>query len=399
MKFFLRSFFFIILGSLATLSFGFWQMMKNLPDPRFLEHYTPSSMTYIYDRNGRLMQEWGNEYRAFTSYSNIPNLLIQAFLSAEDKYFFQHPGVDFISLTRSLIHNFENKTVIGGSTITQQVAKNFVIGDEKTFLRKIKEAILAFKIEYYLSKSKILEIYLNHIYLGKKTFGVTAAAKKYFDKTLKELKPGDMAFLAALAKYPSAQNKTRVIQRRNWILKRMNQDFLISEKMLKESLNDTFPLAKQKFKTDYGHYFLESVKRQVHYEKHQNIVTTLQPNLQKIVEKILSYHLSIYNKSAKTPLTGGVVIMDANSGEVLAETGGYDYATQKFDCATQAKRQVGSLFKPFVYLTAFEKGIESSLTFYDQPLEFDGGYKPKNFSGRYYGNVSLEQAFIHSREF
>ncbi len=397
MRLFFKLFFLIA----SSASFGFciwlWMIAKTLPDPRFLEHYTPSSVVYLYDRNEKPIQEWGSQYRSYVSYAGIPHLVIQAFLYAEDKYFFQHMGVDFISLARSFIHNMDKKNKIGGSTITQQIAKNFIVGDEKTILRKIKEAILAFKIEYYLPKPKILEIYLNHIYLGRKTFGIKAAARQYFDKPLTTLTPSDMAFLAALAKYPSARNIDRIIQRRNWILRRMRDDFLISQKIFKESITAPLPNPKKKVQPDYAHYFVESLKRQIGNQKAEHIVSTLHPSIQKIVEKTLKHHLLSYNQFALHPITGGVVVMNAKTGEVLAEAGGCDYKKQKFDCATQAKRQIGSLFKPFVYLAAFEKGIKPSLSFYDQPLEFDGGlYRPKNFSGTYYGKVSIHNAFCHS---
>ena len=384
---------------LGIICIVIWYASINLPNPKFLSDYNPSSVNYIYDNRGNLLQEWGRDYRLFVPYTAFPVLLVQAFLSAEDRYFFQHPGVDILSIARSFMHNMEGKTRAGGSTITQQIAKNFLIGDERTFLRKIREAILAFQIERQLSKQKILEIYLNHIYLGKGSYGVGAAAQRYFQKDLKNLKISEIAFLAALPKYPGIQNAERIRKRRNWILKKMYQEKLISIKLLTQAFEEPVPVIKEKTKTPYGHYFLEAAKKELQktnlHLSSARIVTTMNPWLQCIAEKSLQDHLNSYNAKSRQSLTGGLILMDAQTGEVLAHTGGYHFLMQNFDCALQAKRQVGSLFKPIIYAAAFEKGVSPQLEFYDQPLVF-GTYRPKNISGRHYGRVSIEHAFIHS---
>ena len=206
-----------------------WNFSNNIPDYKFLKNYKPPVSSKVYSGNGDLVADFSKEKRVFVPYSSIPNNVINAFLSAEDKNFFSHPGVDAKGILRALVNNIKNimtsKRLEGASTITQQVAKNFLLTNEVSLNRKIKEAILAFRIERALTKERILELYLNQIYLGSGSYGVAAASLEYFDKSIKELNYEEAALLAALPKAPSKYNPYRNIElakfRRNLVLKNL----------------------------------------------------------------------------------------------------------------------------------------------------------------------------------
>ena len=213
-----------------------WNYSNSIPDYKFLKSYKPPVSSKVYSGNGDLVADFSTEKRIFVPYSSIPNNVINAFLSAEDKNFFSHPGVDAKGVIRATINNIQNimtsKRLEGASTITQQVAKNFLLNNEVSLNRKIKEAILAFRIERTLSKERILELYLNQIYLGSGAYGVAAASLEYFDKSIKELTYEEAALLAALPKAPSRYNPYRDIKlakfRRDLVLKNLLDNNFIS---------------------------------------------------------------------------------------------------------------------------------------------------------------------------
>ena len=206
-----------------------WTYSNNIPDYKFLKSYKPPVSSKVYSGNGELVADFSKEKRIFIPYNSIPKIVINSFLSAEDKNFFSHPGVDAKGVLRAVINNIKNiissKRLEGASTITQQVAKNFLLSNEISFNRKIKEAILAFRIERALSKERILELYLNQIYLGSGAYGVAAASLEYFDKSIKDLDYNEAALLAALPKAPSRYNPYRDIKlakfRRDLVLKNL----------------------------------------------------------------------------------------------------------------------------------------------------------------------------------
>ena len=212
-----------------------WNFSNNIPDYKFLKNYKPPVSSKVYAGDGNLVADFSKEKRIFVPYRSIPTNVINAFLSAEDKNFFSHPGVDAKGVLRATINNFKNimtsKRLEGASTITQQVAKNFLLTNEVSLNRKLKEAILAFRIERALTKERILELYLNQIYLGSGAYGVAAASLEYFDKSIKELDYAEAALLAALPKAPSKYNPYRDIElakfRRNLVLKNLlENDFI-----------------------------------------------------------------------------------------------------------------------------------------------------------------------------
>ena len=234
---YLKKFLYIALAlfSLLVIIISFFSI--NLPDYSQLKNYKPSIMTRVHNSSGELVKEYSNEYRVFIPIDAVPAIVKSAFISAEDKNFYRHIGVDLLGISRAFINNIKNlssnKRPQGASTITQQVAKNFLLTDELSLTRKIKEAILAIKIETTFSKDKILELYLNQIYLGSGTYGVAAASNRYFKKSLQEITIEEAAYLAALPKAPSnyhpVRNYDNAIARRNWVLSRMYSNNYINE--------------------------------------------------------------------------------------------------------------------------------------------------------------------------
>ena len=244
----------IFLSIVFLLFSAFWYFSHDLPDFKKLAKYEPSVLSRVYDDNGQLIAEYAIEKRLFIPYESIPNKVIFSFLSAEDKNFFEHPGIDARGVTRAIIRNISNvltnKRLEGASTITQQVAKNFLLTNEISLKRKIKEAILAFRIEKAYTKKRILELYLNEIYLGQGTYGVASASLEYFDKSVKELNYNEAALLAALPKAPSKynprKNKELAKMRRNLVLKNLKDNDYISTKEFKKFSKEKINLKKRK---------------------------------------------------------------------------------------------------------------------------------------------------------
>ena len=236
---------FILLSGILIISV-LWKYSNELPDYKFLLNYKPPVSSKVYSGNGELVSDFSKEKRIFVPINSIPKNVINAFLSAEDKNFFSHPGVDAKGVVRAVINNISNiiysKRLEGASTITQQVAKNFLLTNEISFNRKIKEAILAFRIERALSKERILELYLNQIYLGQGTYGIAAASLEYFDKSIKELNYSEAALLAALPKAPSRYNPYRDIEvakfRRNLVLKNLFENNYLTSEWYKKLKNE-----------------------------------------------------------------------------------------------------------------------------------------------------------------
>ena len=233
-KFLIVFFILVLLFIFST----FWYFSIGLPDYKKLSNYQPPISSRVYSEDGKLIAEYAIQKRLFVPYESIPDVIINSFLSAEDKNFFNHPGIDAKGIVRATINNLknisQNKRLEGASTITQQVAKNFLLTNEVSMRRKIKEAILAFRIERAYSKERILELYLNQIYLGQGTYGIAAASLEYFDKSIKELNYLDAALLAALPKAPSKYNPYKYPDvakfRRNLVLQNLQENNFISKK-------------------------------------------------------------------------------------------------------------------------------------------------------------------------
>ncbi len=311
-----------IMGLIALLLI-FSHYGRSVDDYRQLATYEPPITSRLYAADGKLLAEYASEKRVFVPYEAIPPKLIQAFISAEDKKFFTHGGVDFMGITRAVFQNIRNigrgRRMIGASTITQQVAKNFLLTNEASFERKIKEAILAIRIERAFTKEYIMELYLNQIYLGHYSYGVAAAALNYFDKSLDELTIAEDAFLAALPKGPNNYDPDKrydeAVARRNWVLSRMAEDGYITEEQAVEASREPITLAKREkgeTATD-GEYFAEEIRRDLVSKYGEDILykgglavrTTLDPEKQKYAADALRQGLLNYDRrhGFRTPIT------------------------------------------------------------------------------------------------
>lgn len=304
-------FFFAVIGLVLAIT-SYWKISQELPDFHQLAKYEPAVTTRLYAGNGQVMMEYANEKRLFVPEEKMPDLVKKAFIAAEDKNFYTHSGVDFMGILRAVIINIKNfgtgRRPTGASTITQQVAKNFLLTSELSYIRKIKEAILATKIEQAFTKQHILELYLNEIYLGNRAYGVAAAALNYFGKSLDDLKLEEIAYLAALPKGPNnyqpSRNYEAAVTRRNWVLDRMAEEGFIEEEdaiKAKEKPLETLDGRGEMVKD--AEYFSEEVRRQVKakfgedalYEGGLLIRTTLNPKLQEIATKVFKQELRNYD--------------------------------------------------------------------------------------------------------
>jgi len=481
-----------------------------LPDYKYLKNYKPPVSSKLYSGNGVLVSDFSSEKRIFVPYSAISQTVINAFLSAEDKNFFDHPGVDAKGVVRAIKNNIFNllysKRLEGASTITQQVAKNFLLTNEVSIDRKIKEAILAFRIERVLSKKRILELYLNQIYLGEGSYGIASASLRYFNKPISELNYGEAALLAALPKAPSKynpyKNKELAKFRRNLVLNNLLDNGFIDQKQHSKLINSKIKLQKRKrIYLEDSRYYVEDVRKDVIdkygydkvYKQGFNIKTPLDLELQKIatqslrnglqefdkrkgwrgplsnikkyknwkkdlkdlnLEKSLGWELAVvtridkfetviktqnddngtinfndidwtrkefkklfkigdiiyvkklsdgnYSLKQLPRANGGIVVMDPFSGRVLALSGGFSFKQSEFNRASQAKRQPGSAFKPFIYALALENNFSPTTLVLDAPIVLDQGndlkmWKPENYGKKFYGPSTLRTGIEKSR--
>ena len=502
---------FLILIFLAFSSL--WYFSSGLPDYKKLTDYQPPVSSRIYSDNGSLIAEYAIEKRLFIPYSSVPKKIINSFLSAEDKNFFNHTGIDAKGIARAIIKNvnniINNKRLEGASTITQQVAKNFLLTNEVSIKRKIKEAILAFRIEKAYSKERILELYLNQIYLGEGTYGIAAASLEYFDKSVKELKYEEAALLAALPKAPSKYNPFRygaeAKLRRDLVLNNLEENGFINKKELKKLKNKKILLKKRKIKiADEANSYSEEIRRiikenygfkklyeeglaikspvNMDYQKHAqkslrdgieaydkrqgwrgSITNKINDKnwkkkinqykldfnlnwkvaeLKKIENNYLVYNILKTNKEVKIDnnslkwivnkkkindifkigdinfisdtknnyfeikqypkVNGAIVVIEPYTGRVKALVGGFNFRSSEFNRATQAKRQPGSAFKPFVYAAALENNYSPNSIVLDAPFIADQGvglkiWKPENYGKKFYGPSTLRKGMEFSR--
>ena len=502
----------LILSSFFIGFSALWYFSSGLPDYKKLESYEPPVSSRVYADNGTLIAEYAIEKRLFIPYDSIPVLVINAFLSAEDKNFFNHPGIDPKGIMRAVINNFKNivnnKRLEGASTITQQVAKNFLLTNEVSIKRKIKEAILAFRIEKAYTKEKILELYLNQIYLGEGTYGIAAASLEYFDKSVKELDYSEAALLAALPKAPSRYNPFRYYDeaklRRNLVLENLNENNFINSTDLEKYKKQKINLKKRKIKLlKEANYYTEEIRRiikdnygfdklyaeglyiksalDVDYQLHAlsalrsgiesydrrhgwrgallnskvdknwkkklkqkkidtslgwkfaeiidvkvseitfNIVnekkrgTIKRANLKWAIKKTIYDSFKVndiifVSKNSKNnwelkqypKVNGAIVALNPYNGKVKALVGGFSFESSQFNRVTQAKRQPGSAFKPFVYAAALENNFSPNSIVLDAPFIAEQGvglknWKPENYGKEFYGPTTLRKGIEYSR--
>ncbi|MDF1791884.1 MAG: penicillin-binding protein 1A [Thalassobaculaceae bacterium] len=302
------------IGAAGAVLYGFHHFGRGLPDYEFLADYEPPVVTRVHAGDGRLLAEYARNKRIFVAIDAIPKRVVKAFLAAEDKNFYNHPGIDFISLASAVVINLKNygtgRRPVGASTITQQVAKNFLLTNEVSIDRKAKEAILSFRIERVLSKDRILELYLNEIYLGFGSYGVAAAALNYFDKPLAELTVAEAAYLAALPKAPNNYHPTRkhaaAIARRNWVIGQMAENGFITQAEADAARTEPLVVATATTTVDEtsADYFAEEVRRDLIdrygdtglYEGGLSVRTTLDPKMQRIADRALRQGLEEYDR-------------------------------------------------------------------------------------------------------
>ncbi len=351
--------------------------------------------------DGTLLETYGDVFGRKVHVRYLPKHVPQAVLAAEDRRFYSHFGVDAVGLVRAIVANIRAGHVVqGGSTITQQVAKNLFLTPERSMSRKIREAILALKLEARFSKDDILTVYMNRMYLGSGTWGIDAAAKRYFNKPAEALSVYEAAMIAGLLKAPSrynpANSKDLAHARAVLVLNSMaDVDFLTPAQAQDAAIKRTSAVRgktrpAQRYFTDW---IVERVRGYVGSGQGDLIVkTTLDPKLQRMAEAKTE---KIMAEAAERGVTQVGLVLMTPEGAVRAMIGGKDYGDSKFNRATQALRQPGSSFKPFVYLAALEAGLSPNTTFTDAPLAI-GRYTPKNYGGKYYGNVTLRTALAKS---
>ncbi|MGL4636856.1 MAG: penicillin-binding protein 1A [Beijerinckiaceae bacterium] len=512
------------IGLLGAAVFGYviWKYSQDLPEHAQLQNYEPPVMTRVHAGDGGLLAEYANQRRLYLPIQAMPRLLISAFLSSEDKNFYKHNGIDPEGIARAVVSNFRNRGARqqGASTITQQVAKNFLLDGTQSYERKIREALIALRIESSFSKDKILELYLNEIYLGLGNYGVAATALNYFGKSVHELTLAEVAYMAALPKGPNnyhpIEKREQALIRRNWVIERMVDNGFVTrpdaDKAKAEPLTVNLRAVSANFLN--AGYFAEEVRRELAerygskklYEGGLSVRTTLDPRLQVMARKALMDGLvrfdeargwrgtekkvppsgdwgaalaaePLYNdvqpwrvavvldvtdqqirigiQPRKLPggqiererivgvipaegarwtrrrltqlvtagdviyaeptdrqgqfrlrqfpeISGAITVLDPHTGRILAMVGGFSFDQSEFNRATQAIRQPGSSFKPFVYATALDNGYTPSSVIVDEAIEIDQGgtlgiWKPENYDGGTAGPRTLRYGIEQSK--
>ncbi|MEN8189894.1 MAG: PBP1A family penicillin-binding protein [Thermodesulfobacteriota bacterium] len=411
--------FFLLIALLLTGFLGvllYSLVALKIPDIRSVAHYQPQESTVIYDRHGRVIDQIYLENRMVLEINEIPPLLAKAFVSAEDSRFYDHPGLDFWSVLRAAVINLKRgRRGQGGSTITQQVARSLLLTPEKTYLRKFKEAILAWRIDTLLEKDEILYIYLNQIYLGSGAHGVETAAQTYYGKSARRLSLGEMALLAGLPQAPSRYSPLKNLQkarrRQRYVLNRMAEEGYVTIDQARTAYGEEIRLNKGAAQArERNGYYLQLVRKQAAAILERplsragvRIYTSLDQNIQVKADRAVARGVadSMTRSRSKQPPQAALVAMESCSGRVRALVGGTDFSESPFDRASQASRSAGSLFKPLLYAAAFEHGYSPSTLINDEPLTIRGHdgrpWRPKNFSGRHYGATSLKEALVNSR--
>ena len=381
--------------------------------------YSPKLSTQIFDRNGELVANiFEKHHRLYVNYNEIPARAIEALVAIEDTAFFEHKGLNYEAIFRAVIKVIEARSFVeGASTITQQLVKNTVLTREKKIIRKIKEALLAFKVESELTKEQILERYLNHVYFGSGYYGIRTASIGYFRKNLDELTLKEIAILVGLPRAPSAYDPTRNIDlslsRANRVLYRMHTLGWISEKEYRVSLAEVPIVYDDTLTRNRAPYVVDEVIRRAS-QKYEDFRTggyeihlSIDLKLQELARKSLEFgHSEIIKRhpqeSNSTILNGALVSLDVQSGDILAMVGGVNYRDSHFNRAVQSRRQPGSSFKPFIYQKALDVGYSTmseipdiSRVYIDEAREED--WRPKNYGESFEGLVTLKDALVHSR--
>lgn len=356
----------------------------------------------ILANDGSVLARYGDIKGESLAISELPPYLIQAVLATEDRRFYYHFGVDPIGLARAIVVNFTRKGVIqGGSTITQQLAKNLFLTQDRTLKRKIQEALLALWLEKELTKNEILAAYLNRVYMGSGAYGVDAASQIYFKKSARDLSLRESAILAGLLKAPSRysprSNPLLSNERADVVIANMKAAGYLTEEQQKTATRTPLPRRKP-LANDSSQYFGDWIVEQLDdligaQENDIVIETTMDPDVQRGAAENLNRVLQ--EEGEKRKISQGSVVVMQRDGAILAMVGGRDYDASQFNRATHAMRPAGSSFKPVVYLTALEAGFAPDTIVIDEPIT-EGRYRPTNFDGQYYGEIPLSTALAFS---
>lgn len=385
------------------ITFAGWLLycVLTLPDIDQAVARTRQPSTTITAENGNEVKTFGSVYSEVIRLNELPSYVPDAIISTEDRRFYAHFGFDIVAFTRAMLTNiFMGRYAQGGSTITQQVAKNLFLTSQKNIKRKTQELLLAFWLEHKFSKEQILTLYLNRVYLGAGTYGIEAASQKYFQKSSRDMNLLEAAIIAGMLKAPSRYNPIasaeRAKARAKVVLQNMVNNDALTERQMKYAL--TLPVGEDKsYKVQGADYFADWVYREVNDyigERDNDIYvyTTLDQKIQENAEKILRE--AVFAAKNRNVSEGAVVVLN-KSGEVKAMVGGIDYRKSQFNRAVTALRQPGSAFKPFVYLTALQNGWKREARIDDVPLSI-GKWKPENYDKKYYGSVTLDEALMKS---
>jgi len=386
-----------VIAAVGIIAFA----VSTLPPIQSLEVPKRPPTVEIAGTDGRTLVMRGEMSGRDVSIKELPTYLPRAFVAIEDRRFFSHYGVDPIGLLRATAANVLHRGVSqGGSTLTQQLAKNLFLTQQRTLWRKMQEAVLALWLERKFSKTEILELYLNRVYFGSGAYGVEAAAQKYFGKPAREVKIAEAAMLAGLVKSPSrlapSRNPDGAARRAQAVLTAMTELGFVTETMAKAALAQPARAVKPaggsiNYVADWIMDVLDDLVGRV--DQDLVVETSIDPVLQAAAEKALVDELAL--KGLKFDVAQGAVVAVTPEGAVRAMVGGKNYAESQFNRAVAAKRQPGSAFKPFVYLTALERGLTPDSVREDKPVALKG-WKPENYGHEYHGPVTLTQALAHS---
>jgi len=357
----------------------------------------------ILDRHGEKIAGFGDLHGAAVQVEDLPSYLPRAVVATEDRRFYDHPGVDLIGIARAAVVNLKaGRIVQGGSTITQQAAKNLFLGHERTFKRKVQELLLALWLEQKFTKDQILTIYLNRVYLGAGAYGVSAAADRYFGRSPRQVSLYQAAVIAGLLKAPSSLNPARnpdgAAKRARVVLANMVTAGYITEAQAAAAGKGSATLAKAPQKSRFARYFADWIVEQLPsfvgaQESDLVVKTTLDAALQRRAERRIAATMKAH--AVKDKVSQVALVTLATDGAVRAMVGGRNYNDSQFNRAVQAHRQPGSAFKPFVYLAALESGLSPESLLIDKPIAI-GKWRPRNYDGQYHGPMTLAEGLMRS---
>jgi len=411
----------VILLFAGAVTVFYFTFIFDLPRLTTLKDYQPYIVTEVYSDDEALIGEFFMERRMIAPLAQMSRFLIKAFVAAEDARFFEHRGIDYWRVLGAAFRNIEALELVqGGSTITQQIAKSFFLTPERSFSRKVKEAILAQRIERYLTKNEILFLYLNQIYLGEGAYGVAAAANTYFGKPVNNLTLAECALLAGLPPAPNSLSPLRhpkkARERQIYVLNRMVERKMITQEQAKKAMAEQIRF-RPKGPKGYNEapYVLEQVRiyledkygKEKLYKGGLKVYTTINTQLQRSAQKAVLKGLEEYEARAgkgkgRDLIQGAMIALDPQTGYILAMVGGRDFLASQFNRATQARRQAGSAFKPIVYAAALDKGFTPTTIIVDEPFSYiditgKDPWEPQNFDREFWGPITFRKALTFSR--